>query len=195
VRPLLNLTKARLIATLAALGMSFADDPSNRDTRFTRPRLRNLMPALAAEGLDAGRFVQLAHRLRRADAAIEIAVNAAAMAVSEGAWDDRGQILLNARKFAALPAEIALRLLGRAIAHAGDEGPVELGKLETLFQALMAAEPAASRLRRTLAGAMVTLSGDTLAIALAPPRSSQSRRGRKALTTRQHHASGASRRR
>src|SRR5262249_8874618 len=56
VRPLLDLPKARLIATPAAMGISFADDPSNRDTRFTRPRLRELMPALAAEGLDARRL-------------------------------------------------------------------------------------------------------------------------------------------
>ena len=35
-----------------------------------------------------------------------------------------------------LPAEVALRLLGRAIARAGDEGPVELGKLEALHAAL-----------------------------------------------------------
>src|SRR5262249_62207062 len=39
VRPLLDVPKARLIATLAAVGISFADDPSNRDPRFTRPRL------------------------------------------------------------------------------------------------------------------------------------------------------------
>ena len=48
VRPLLDLPKARLIATLAAMGISFVDDPSNRDPRFTRPRLRELMSALAA---------------------------------------------------------------------------------------------------------------------------------------------------
>jgi len=66
VRPLLDLPKARLIATLAAMGISFVDDPSNRDPRFTRPRLRELMTALAAEGLDARRLALLARRLRRA---------------------------------------------------------------------------------------------------------------------------------
>ena len=53
VRPLLDIPKARLIATLRAAKIPFADDPSNRDPRFTRARLRGLMPALAHEGLDA----------------------------------------------------------------------------------------------------------------------------------------------
>ena len=57
-------------------------------------------------------------------------------------------------RFASLPAEVALRLLGRAIAHTGDEGPVELAKLESLYDGLRQAH---SRLRRTLAGALITL--------------------------------------
>ena len=74
VRLLLHIPKSRLVATLRAAGIAFADDPSNRDPRFTRARLRGLMPALAAEGLDAARLMQLARRLRRADAAIGVAV-------------------------------------------------------------------------------------------------------------------------
>ena len=42
--------------------------------------------------------------------------------------------------------------------RAGDEGPVELGKLEALYAALAAAAKAArARFRRTLAGRLVTL--------------------------------------
>ncbi len=70
-------------------------------------------------------------------------------------------------QFAGLPAEVALRLLGRAIAHAGDEGPVELGKLEALYDGLRQAH---SRLRRTLAGALITLDPDRIAVERAPAR-------------------------
>ena len=69
VRPLLDLPKSRLVATLRAAGIAAADDPSNRDPRFARTRLRAVMPALAREGLAASRFALLARRLRRADAA------------------------------------------------------------------------------------------------------------------------------
>src|SRR5476649_2673514 len=54
------------------------DDPSNRDPRFTRARLRGLMAELAREGLDARRLSLLARRLKRADTAIEAAVDRAA---------------------------------------------------------------------------------------------------------------------
>jgi tRNA(Ile)-lysidine synthase len=170
VRPLLDVAKARLVATLRAANIPCADDPSNRDPRFTRTRLRALAPALAAEGLDARRFALLGRRVRRAEAAIEFAVAAAAAALSEAEWSERGPIHLDAEGFAALPAEVALRLLGRAIARVGDEGPVQLGKLESLAEALAAASTAPVRFRRTLAGAVVTLGHDRIAVERAPAR-------------------------
>jgi tRNA(Ile)-lysidine synthase len=170
VRPLLDVPKARLVATLRAAKIPCADDPSNRDPRFTRVRLRALAPALAAEGLDARRFALLGRRVRRAEAAVEFAVAAAAAAVSDGEWSERGPIHVEAEGFAALPAEVALRLLGRAIARVGDEGPVQLGKLESLAEALAAASTAAVRFRRTLAGAVVTLGHDRIIVDRAPAR-------------------------
>ena len=74
LRPLLHVAKSRLIATLEAAGISYAEDPSNSDPRFTRARLRALMPALAHEGLDARGLARLAMRMRRAEATIEFAV-------------------------------------------------------------------------------------------------------------------------
>jgi tRNA(Ile)-lysidine synthase len=170
VRPLLDVPKARLVATLRAANIPCADDPSNRDPRFTRTRLRALAPALAAEGLDARRFALLGRRVRRAEAAIEFAVAAAAAALCGTDWSEHGPIHLDAEGFAALPAEVALRLLGRAIARVGDEGPVQLGKLESFAEALAAASTAPVRFRRTLAGAVVTLAGDRIAVDRAPAR-------------------------
>jgi tRNA(Ile)-lysidine synthase len=177
VRPLLDLPKARLIATLRAAKIPFAEDPSNRDPRFTRARLRGLMPQLAREGLDARRLAQLARRLRRADLAIEAAVDAAEARLVVHA-SGNPSIGIAADGFARLPAEIALRLLGRAVSRLGDEGPVELAKLEALKAALDSAQIGKGRFRRSLAGALVTLDRDRIAVETAPPR-----RGR-ALTTR-----------
>jgi tRNA(Ile)-lysidine synthase len=183
VRPLLDLPKRRLVATLAQVGISFVEDPSNRDPRFTRARLRDLLPALAVEGLDARRLALLARRLRRADETIELAIDVAAQAVSERPWAGLSPIVLDAEKFARLPAEVALRLLGRAVTQCATEGSVQLGKLELLHEALAKTQDAAAgrRLRRTLAGALVTLADSRLMIETAPARGAVARR--KRLTT------------
>jgi tRNA(Ile)-lysidine synthase len=178
VRPLLDIPKTRLLATLRAAKIAFADDPSNRDPRFTRARLRALMPQLAQEGLDARRLSLLAQRLKRADAAIEAVVDQAMDFLATDAPTPHA-MAFEVGGFVILPAEITLRLLGRAVTQVGDEGPVELAKLEALKAALDAALTAGSgRFRRSLAGALVTLTGGKIAVERAPPR-----RGRF-LTTR-----------
>jgi tRNA(Ile)-lysidine synthase len=191
VRPLLDIPKARLVATLRRAGIEFADDPSNRDPRFTRARLRQAMPTLAREGLDAHRLALLARRLQRADAALETAVDAAASALSQTPWRDRAAIVLDAEEFARLPAEVALRLLGRAIAHAGEGGALRLGKLEALHCALADANAgsfaARGRWRRTLAGALVTSSRGKLTIERAPARNTR----RRTLTTGRYAGNGS----
>jgi tRNA(Ile)-lysidine synthase len=169
VRPLLDLPKARLIATLKVAKILFAEDPSNRDPRFTRVRLRGLMPALAGEGLDARRLALLSRRLKRADAALETQVDRA-MATLTRPGAVPGALVLDAAAYAALPDEIALRLLGRALVPAAD-GVIGLGKLEALKEALDAAQKAGNaRFRRSLAGAMVTLGSGKIVVEPAPPR-------------------------
>ena len=166
LRPLLEVPKARLLATLRKAKIPFADDPSNRDPRFTRVRLRNVMPSLEQEGLDARRLALLARRLRRAEAALEAAVDKAA---ALGRNRENGRLEMDAKDFAALPAEVALRLLARAIDRVGNEGPVELAKLEALHAAVEK-RPPTGRFRRTLAGAMVTLDAKGLTVEQAPAR-------------------------
>ena len=183
-RPLLAIPKARLIATLTKAGIPFADDPSNRDPRHTRVRLRGLMPALVEEGLTARRIAQLATRLQRAEAALRSAVAEASeqvLATPQNGMGTEGlRIVFDRGRFRLLPAEIGLRLLGQAIAEVGNEGPVELGKLETLFAAL---QPGVIALRRTLAGAMISLKPAEIVVERAPPRRRRGGPGSQALTT------------
>ena len=63
---------------------------------------------------------------------------------------------------------MALRLLGRAIAHTGNEGPVELGKLEALYDGLAAGpRPAAPDAGR---GACHAYATTRLTVERAPAR-------------------------
>jgi tRNA(Ile)-lysidine synthase len=178
-RPLLQVSKAQLIATLKKAKISFADDPSNRDPHFTRPRLRALMPVLAAEGGDARNLARLAARLARANAAVEVLADGAEryLALRDGAALQAGPDakVFDFEAFAGLPEEIRVRLLQRAIDRFGHEGPAELGKVEALLSALerAAAKKTASprpRLKQTLAGAMISLVGGHLRIESAPAR-------------------------
>jgi len=170
IRPLLDIPKARLVATLDATKVPFLEDPSNRDSRFARARLRELAPALAREGLDAQRLAKLARRLGRAEQALARATEQALAHLCRQASAQARQMVLDARGFSELPAEIALRALGHAIGEIGREGPVKLGKLETLLAAVLESGTKRTRMRRTLAGAMITADPQKIMIEGAPPR-------------------------
>ena len=138
-RPLLGVPKSRLIATLSKARIAYADDPTNRDTAFTRPRLRALLPLLAAEGGDARGLARLAARLARANEAVEVLDRRRrALSRAQGAAPRRARTAASSMPaaFAALPEEIRLRLLMRAINRFGHEGPAELGKVEALLAQL-----------------------------------------------------------
>ncbi|MDI3565311.1 tRNA lysidine(34) synthetase TilS [Bradyrhizobium sp. Arg816] len=186
VRPLLDVPKSQLIATLRRAKIGFADDPTNRDTTFTRPRLRALLPQLAAEGGDSRSLARLAGRLARANAAVDVLVDGAErflqLRMRGDAPQARGRSF-EASAFANLPEEVRLRLLLRAVNALGHEGPAELGKVETLLAALdqaIAASPRAAAngrpvLKQTLAGALISLAGGRIHIAPAPARRSKGR--------------------
>jgi tRNA(Ile)-lysidine synthase len=131
------------------------------------------MPRLAAEGLDARRLALLAHRLKRANDAVEAATD---LAMEHTAVPPIGPTVIHfdAGRYFAEPDEIGLRLLGRGIFVVGDEGVVELAKLEALKAALDSAQKTGSRrFRRSLAGALVTLAEGKIVVERAPARRSR----------------------
>jgi tRNA(Ile)-lysidine synthase len=183
VRPLLTVPKSRLIATLKVAKIRYANDPSNRDPRFTRSRLRELMPMLAREGLSASRLALLATRVQRVeDTLLNVIMHANARVVAVGSsTDDNPVTVLHTDVFSDLPREIAIRVLGWTIRKAAGGRP-ELGKLEAFYAGMGEAldvygwpesvEPSLkfTKFRRTLAGALVTVEREKITIEPAPPR-------------------------
>ncbi|MEP9376496.1 tRNA lysidine(34) synthetase TilS [Aquabacter sp. CN5-332] len=168
LRPLLDIPKARLIAATESAGVTYARDPSNTDPRFTRPRLRRLAPALAAEGLDAKRLALLARRVARAEAAL---VAAAAQAAARCTLERAERLVrLDPVAWSAEPDEISLRILLDALSSCATEGDVELAKAERLHEGLLSAVRAEGRLSRTLAGVLVTLEKGRITFRPAPER-------------------------
>ena len=173
-RPLLDIPKSQLVATLNKAKIAFADDPTNRDINYMRPRLRALMPKLAEEGGDVRNLARLAARLARANAALEVLVDGAERYLSLRDRGDAARFGFDASAFAGLAEEIRLRLLMRAIDRVGHEGPAELGKAEALLAALdRAIAEAEGRLKQTLAGAAISLVGGRIHVEAAPLRRSR----------------------
>lgn len=137
LRLLLDVAKARLLATLDAAGLTFVSDPSNVDLRFERARMRESAGALAALGLTPEAIALSARRLRRAREALDRAACDFLTAHSE--TSEAGYALIDWQALASAPAEIALRALAQLIgAVGGGETPVQLAKLEALLAALRA---------------------------------------------------------
>ncbi|OJY34092.1 MAG: tRNA lysidine(34) synthetase TilS [Rhizobiales bacterium 65-9] len=173
-RPLLDVTKDRLVATCRARGWLFVEDPSNENDRFARARWRALTPALAAEGLTEKRLIMLASRVRRAEAAIEGMVDAW-MEADHWRIEDDG-LIVDAQSWAAAAAEVRTRALSRFIRKTAETygvagAPERLERLERLEAQIAAAVAAAQPLTRNLRGVLVSFDGEaTLVFAPEPPR-------------------------
>jgi tRNA(Ile)-lysidine synthase len=135
VRPLLGISKARLIAYLRAHSIPFVHDPSNDNLTFERTRLRHAMKALVAAGVTRHALAMSAARLNRCREALNSAV--------EQFLDQHlvvlplGQAEIKRAALDAAPAEISLRAFSKFLPLiGGQEEPPRLVKLERLLDLL-----------------------------------------------------------
>jgi tRNA(Ile)-lysidine synthase len=170
VRPLLDVPKRRLRATLETRGIAWAEDPSNLSLAFERPRLRAARVGLDALGLGDAMLALSARRLLRARRALEAAADAfLAPAFGAVAADPSGYFVIDPARLQAAEAEIALRVLARCIAAAGgSREQVPLGKLEAIAEELLGRTP--GQAAWTLARALITRVDDAVTIEREPGR-------------------------
>jgi len=137
LRPLLGVPRARLEATLRRRGLSWIEDPSNRDPAHARVRLRALQPKLTEEGLTPRRLAATADRLGRARAALERTT--AVVLARAAAVHPAGFVRLDPVPLAAAAPEVGLRALARiAMVVGGQEYPPRLERLERLYSRIVA---------------------------------------------------------
>ena len=136
-RPLLDVPKSQLVATLSKAKIGFADDPTNRDTE---------LHAAAAARADAG----AGRRGRRQPepGAAGVAAGAGqcrgrgagrrrrALSRAEGSRRCRRASDSTPRPLPVCPRKSGCGCCMRAIDRVGHEGPAELGKVEALLAAL-----------------------------------------------------------
>jgi tRNA(Ile)-lysidine synthase len=160
VRPFLNISKPRLVATCDVIGAAYARDPSNEDARYARSRWRSLMPALAAEKLTPERLAGFARRVERIDESLDFEARTLfeLLALTQNGDGDA----LQANVFLTRGREIVLRTLVLAVetsrAKAGRKHVrPPLARAETLTDAILDALKAGLGLRRTLGGVIISL--------------------------------------
>ncbi|MCA1298214.1 tRNA lysidine(34) synthetase TilS [Stappia indica] len=150
LRPLLEIGKARLTASLRQAGIAWHEDPSNASNAYARVRMRALMPQLAGEGLSPRRLAATAGRLSGAAEALDHWV--AMVLATAGTVHPAGVVCLDLAPLAELPQEVLLRLVATVLLQVtGAAYPPRLERLARLVETLGGAE----QVQATLAGAVL----------------------------------------
>lgn len=153
MRPLLDIPKSRLMATLTAMGQSWIEDPSNDDSRFERVRWREARTVLESLGLSAPAIARSAQRLQRVQALV---AEAAAQWIAENvSFNDGAFTTIRMAAFES-PGEVALRGLRILMTYQGGEATdAELSQIETLVDTLAMVAASRSDLPPTTLGGCI----------------------------------------
>ncbi len=136
-RPLLDLPKSRLVATLKAADLDWREDPSNERDDFERVRVRKALASLAELGITSDAIARSATRLSRARSSIQRQALEAVDLNVDWHGGQFGSIALDA--LGDLSEEIAMRVLGKMIAAYSGEAPEpRLSELESLAERIRA---------------------------------------------------------
>ncbi|MDR1476571.1 MAG: tRNA lysidine(34) synthetase TilS [Rickettsiales bacterium] len=131
-RPMLEFSKDEIKAYLRARRQKWIEDPSNRDGKYKRVRVRGLKKLLDALEMTPARIALTIANMRRAREAIEsYAGDLIARAVK---IRSDGTAALDTEIFNAAPAEVAMRALAELLRRlSGADYPPRLESLENLY--------------------------------------------------------------
>jgi tRNA(Ile)-lysidine synthase len=161
IRPLIEIRRGEIEAELRRAGLEWIDDPSNRDPKFLRNRIRHdLLPFLA------GAYnPQITEALCRAAALARQLVSdlerTALRELDRLAGVEDGGLVLSLPALRALPAGVAAEVLRQALGRLGERGPLRAWAHRGLRRLLDAGSPAPLRLgsiRLEVSGDQVRLS-------------------------------------
>ncbi|SDO69544.1 tRNA(Ile)-lysidine synthase [Filomicrobium insigne] len=153
VRPLLEVPKARLKATLEADGQTWIEDPSNDDVRFERVRLREAREMLASLGLTSRALGRSARRLQRVQALV---AEAAGQWIEANANFNEGAYATVKLAAFSDAGEVAVRGLQAILSRmGGDASDPELSQIETLVDSLADTAAANAEMASTTLGGCI----------------------------------------
>lgn len=166
IRPLLDLRRAELTAHLDAVGLGWIEDPTNRDLRFLRNRIRHDLLPLLATAHAGDLSARLARVAREARQAVDTLERVAGDALGRLATIDGDALVLARSALAGLPPLVAADVLRQGAVRLGHRGPLRAWAHRGLRRMLAAPSP---RRPFRLDGVTFDVSGDLVRIGVAAP--------------------------
>ncbi|HYE91891.1 MAG TPA: tRNA lysidine(34) synthetase TilS [Terriglobales bacterium] len=167
IRPLVETRRADIEAALRAAGLPWVEDPTNRDPKFRRNRIRSeVLPGLSASfgGDVVPALVRTAALAREAvDGLDALAAHELGRMV---AADPDGALSLSLAALRALPSSVAPEVLRQAAARLGGTAPLRAWAHRGLARVVAAPPP---RRPFRLGGVVLEVSGDRLRLGRARP--------------------------
>jgi tRNA(Ile)-lysidine synthase len=166
VRPLLEIGRDELRDYLRAIGFGWAEDPSNRDLRHARNRLRHVVLPTIARELGRGRLEHLPEVARVWALEDEHLEREASRFEAYAVRRVAGEPTLDLAAFDSVPDALRARVLRRWLSNAGLEGEPGLAALARIVEIAGSREGAAEV---TIEGATVVREYATLRLAFGAP--------------------------
>ncbi|MBZ0216783.1 MAG: hypothetical protein K8F25_09540, partial [Fimbriimonadaceae bacterium] len=136
IRPLLNVPRARLKASLEAINHPWITDPSNENEQFSRIKIRKFQNVLNELGMTPERLTATARRMRDAREVLENAADRLARDAVQ--LNAAGYCTIRHENLAAAPRDTALRLLARClVAIGGNPDRPRYSKTEALLASII----------------------------------------------------------
>ena len=167
IRPLLGFPKSRLLATCKYYNVSYVDDRSNQNKKFSRVRIRKLLHELEEEGLTKSRIYKTISHMNRAKLAID---NIVSDAINQFLFynDNKTIAKIALSKFLNYPDEIGIRALSKMLSKiSGKSYPPRFINLEKVYLMLKKANISDNDnlwYDRTLHGCKLIVQGEYLVI-------------------------------
>ena len=150
LRPLLKISKGRLVATCRALDQDWVVDPSNQDTTYSRVKIRQLMPYIEKTGLESNKMIRLASAMEKLRNGFDNF--SASFIKNNGGILKTGIAWINVSSFEKMPNKFKeLLLLRLLVTIGGGSWPSSKKKINRLIDSLKKEKVA----RSTLGGCVI----------------------------------------
>ncbi len=165
IRPLIALRRQALRDALVAAGLDWVEDPTNRDPKFLRNRIRHELLPLLAASYHADLVPALTRVARLARESVDALDRTASRELARLGTVHADALTLARSALAALPPAVAAEVLRQAAARLGSRAPLRAWAHRGLRRVLATPPP---RRPFRLGGVVVEVSGDHVRVGARP---------------------------